>query len=99
MSFRILSRALRSAPRTTLLSTAIIAPRPVVTVPILQNVRTYAKKSKDNKKSKAEQDVGAEVKEPLFNQDQFEARFDQCVQSLKEHLSNIRVGRANPCKI
>ncbi|CAO3681754.1 unnamed protein product [Rhizopus microsporus] len=96
MSFRILSRALRSAPRTTLLSTAIIAPRPVVTVPILQNVRTYAKKSKDNKKSKAEQDVGAEVKEPLFNQDQFEARFDQCVQSLKEHLSNIRVGRANP---
>jgi ribosome recycling factor len=63
-------------------------------------VRTYAKKSKDNKKSKAEQqDVGAEVKEPLFNQGQFEARFEQCVQSLKEHLSNIRVGRANPCKI
>lgn len=100
MSFRILSRALRSAPRTTLLSTTIIAPRPVVTVPILQNVRAYAKKSKDNKKSKAEQqDVGVEVKEPLFNQGQFEARFEQCVQSLKEHLSNIRVGRANPCKI
>lgn len=67
-------------------------------------VRTYAKKSKDSKKKSNKDDskhvVESEAEEFVrqFNEKEILGRYENSITSLKEHLSNMRMGRANPCK-
>ncbi|KAI9269885.1 ribosome recycling factor domain-containing protein [Sporodiniella umbellata] len=103
MAFRLLTnttlRAIR--PLSVPVSFRATVARPAVNLSVLHSVRTYAKKKdnkKDSKKATSRQNDSEDevAKEPLFDEDQFEKRYEQCITSLKEHLSNIRVGRANP---
>ncbi|KAI8636006.1 ribosome recycling factor domain-containing protein [Parasitella parasitica] len=66
--------------------------------------RLYAKKSKDSKKkshveskaaASADQDDQEEVVR-YFNEEETQEKFDKLISQLKEHLSVIRMGRANP---
>ncbi|CAO3653869.1 unnamed protein product [Mucor fragilis] len=64
--------------------------------------RFYAKKSKDNKKksneSKAATSVEQEEEEFVrqFSEKQTQEKYEKLVSQLKEHLSVMRMGRANP---
>lgn len=87
---------------------AIIAPvRPVAVRTAWQRPtlvtasRFYAKKSKDNKKKNESKAAAVEEEEEFvrqFNEKQFQERFENSITQLKEHLANMRIGRANPCK-
>ncbi|CAO3684670.1 unnamed protein product [Rhizopus stolonifer] len=102
MSFRVLTNVALRAARPVILPVALkTVARPAISFPVLQSVRTYAKKKdnkKDSKKAQSHQHEQEKetVKESLFDEDQFQSRYEQCIQLLKEHLSNIRVGRAAP---
>lgn len=67
-------------------------------------VRFYAKKSKDSKKkSNVESKVVREEVEEVefdrqFDEKDIQERYENSISSLKEHLVNLRIGRANPCK-
>lgn len=66
--------------------------------------RFYAKKSKDNKKKNVESKAAAvsdesEAAERQFNEKQIQERYEHSISQLKEHLANMRMGRANPCKL
>ncbi|CAO0800172.1 unnamed protein product [Mucor circinelloides] len=64
--------------------------------------RFYAKKSKDNKKksneSKAAASADQEEEEFVrqFNEKQMQEKYEKQISQLKEHLSVMRMGRANP---
>ncbi|CAO3615662.1 unnamed protein product [Mucor hiemalis] len=107
MSFRLLRtpavavQAFRPAFRITV--------RPATTIQLAWQkpvtftaVRTYAKKSKDSKKKsnkdESKADVESEVEEFVrqFNEKDILGRYENSISSLKEHLSNMRMGRANP---
>lgn len=109
MSFRLLRtpavavQAFRPAFRITV--------RPATTIQLAWQkpvtftaVRTYAKKSKDSKKKsnkdESKADIESEVEEFVrqFNEKDILGRYENSISSLKEHLSNMRMGRANPCK-
>ncbi|KAG1049141.1 hypothetical protein G6F43_008513 [Rhizopus delemar] len=100
MSFRVLSRVIASRTVQSTVSLTAVKARttviPALVFPVLQPVRTYAKKNKDSNKKSRHIEQEETVVEPLFDQDKFQGRYEQCIQSLKEHLSNIRVGRAAP---
>ncbi|CEP07982.1 hypothetical protein [Parasitella parasitica] len=68
-------------------------------------VRLYAKKSKDNKKKSHVETKAASVSADQDDQEEFARhfneketleKFDKLISQLKEHLSVIRMGRANP---
>jgi uncharacterized protein YkwD len=68
--------------------------------------RFYAKKSKDSKKKNVESKGSAaafsdetEDFERQFNEKQIQERYEHSISQLKEHLANMRMGRANPCKL
>lgn len=66
--------------------------------------RFYAKKSKDNKKKSNESKAAASVEQEeeefvrQFSEKQTQEKYEKLVSQLKEHLSVMRMGRANPCK-
>lgn len=71
--------------------------------------RSYAKKSKDSNKKdskkKSNKDDSKHVVEEeaeefvrQFNEKEISERYAHSISSLKEHLANMRMGRANPCK-
>ncbi|KAI9364782.1 ribosome recycling factor domain-containing protein [Pilaira anomala] len=96
------SRLIRSLVSTQGLRPALrIAARPAaVQVAWKQPVFTTA--SKDNKKksnaeSKAVREEVEEVEfERQFNEKDIQERYENSISSLKEHLANLRIGRANP---
>lgn len=97
ISAQTLRPAMRIASRP--MSAQIAWQKPVFTM----STRCYAKKAKDSKKksnseSKAipEDDVEEFVRQ--FNEKQTQERYDNSIDSLKEHLASLRMGRANPCK-
>ena len=107
MSLRLLRKfSAIQAPRPTLcvttrpsnLQTAWKAPL------FLNTTRTYAKKSKDTKKKSNKDDSKVIAREdeeefvPQFDEKDIQARYDNSLTSLKEHLANMRMGRANPCE-
>ncbi|KAI7865431.1 ribosome recycling factor domain-containing protein [Spinellus fusiger] len=61
----------------------------------LMATRGYAKKTSGKKKG-GFNDKEEEETAPSFNQKQLEERMDQCDTHLKEQLSSMRIGRANP---
>jgi DNA-binding transcriptional regulator GbsR (MarR family) len=66
--------------------------------------RFYAKKTKDNKKKNVQSKAAvvsdeAEEFERQFNEKQIQERYEHSISQLKEHLANMRMGRANPCKM
>ncbi|RCH99977.1 hypothetical protein CU098_011539 [Rhizopus stolonifer] len=65
--------------------------------PVLVNSRSYAKKAKDNKKKNVEAtNAKQEEFERQFDEKQIQERFEHSISQLKEHLSSMRIGRANP---
>lgn len=107
MSFRLLRS---SVAIQALKPTLRVAVRPAAVQlawqkPVLTTaVRSYAKKSKDSKKKSNKEDSKHAVEEEAeefvrqFNEKEFQGRYENSITSLKEHLANMRMGRANPCK-
>ncbi|KAG2198058.1 hypothetical protein INT47_011893 [Mucor saturninus] len=67
----------------------------------VMTTRCYAKKSKDSRKksnveSKAIPEDDAEEFVRQFNEKQIQERYDNSIDSLKDHLASLRMGRANP---
>jgi ribosome recycling factor len=107
------SRLLRSvATIQTIRPVLRVATRPAAVQfawqkPVFTTVtRSYAKKSKDSKKKANKDDskiaAADEEEEDVvrqFNESQIVERYEHSISSLKEHLANMRVGRANPCKL
>ncbi|KAI8327676.1 ribosome recycling factor domain-containing protein [Choanephora cucurbitarum] len=89
---------LTSKPRALAIASTVAWRQPVIST----SVRFYAKKSKDNKKkngsaeSKANSAPDSEEPDLQFSEKQIEDRFEQSISQLKEHLSSMRIGRANP---
>lgn len=107
------SRLFRSLVSSQLPRTAIYASaRPTIAQVAWQRpvftataTRFYAKKSKDNKKksnveskaaASADEDEGEFVRQ--FSEKQTQEKYEKMITQLKEHLSVMRMGRANPCK-
>lgn len=97
ISAQTLRPALSVAARPMVLQTAWQKPVFVMTT------RCYAKKAKDSKKksnneSKVIPEDDAEEFVRQFNEKQIQERYSNSIDSLKEHLASLRMGRANPCK-
>lgn len=103
-----MSRFLKPFVSTQFVKTTLIAPvRPAIIQsawqkPVLVTTsRFYAKKSKENKKKNEPKAAPADEDEFVrqFNEKQFQDRFENSITQLKEHLANMRIGRANPCNV
>lgn len=97
ISAQILRPALRLSARP--MAVQVACQKPILTMA----TRCYAKKSKDSKKksnadSKAIPEDETEDFVRQFNEKQIQERYDNSIDSLKEHLASLRMGRANPCK-
>lgn len=97
VSVQHLRPTLRIAARTAAVQVAW--QKPVFTTAI----RCYAKKAKDSKKkSNVESKAVREEEEDdfvrQFNEKDIQGRYESSINSLKEHFSSLRIGRANPCK-
>ncbi|KAI7904345.1 ribosome recycling factor domain-containing protein [Cokeromyces recurvatus] len=81
---------------------AVIAPRmtPAKAVwqrPVLTTAARFYAKNNKKKHQFVESQTKKEQSQVLqFDEENFQARFDQSINQLKEHLANIRIGRATP---